>query len=114
MRTPEANLPAEFDPQYRAIPLLVECRRQAPLGWTISTKRTLGEFESPARNSGPPCAHSSTSNAMRHARRPGSILTETHCWVGFLEQIMPGPLGENSVSAAVALDVLHWRGSGDG
>jgi DNA-binding PucR family transcriptional regulator len=30
------------------------------------------------------------------------------------DQLLPQPFGENSVNVAVALDVLHWRGDGNG
>jgi DNA-binding PucR family transcriptional regulator len=53
-------------------------------------------------------------NASRAAARLYSRRNTLSRQPSRADQLLPRPLGENSVSVAVALDVLHWRGRGDG
>jgi DNA-binding PucR family transcriptional regulator len=74
--------------------------------------RTLGELES-----APPALRDTVrtylrlqSNATRAAEalftHRNTVLTR----LSRAEQLLPRPLGENSLAVAVALEVVHWRG----
>jgi DNA-binding PucR family transcriptional regulator len=79
-------------------------------------KRTLGEFESasPELRTAVRMFVNEQCNASRAASRLFTHRNTLLRQLSRADQLLPRPLGENSVSVAVALDVLHWRGSGDG
>jgi DNA-binding PucR family transcriptional regulator len=79
-------------------------------------KRTLGEFESasPELKTAVRTFVNEQCNASRAAARLYTHRNTLLRQLSRADQLLPRPLGENSVSVAVALDVLHWRGNGEG
>jgi len=77
-------------------------------------KRTLGKFESasPDLQTAVRTFVNEQCNASRAATR---LYTHRNTLLRQLtraDELLPRPLGENSVNVAVALDVVHWRASG--
>jgi DNA-binding PucR family transcriptional regulator len=72
-------------------------------------KRTLGEFESasPELRTARRTFVNEQCNASRAAARLYTHRNALLRQLSRAEQLLPRPLGENSVSVAVALDVLH-------
>jgi DNA-binding PucR family transcriptional regulator len=76
-------------------------------------KRTLGEFESasPELQTAVRTFVNEQCNASRAATR---LYTHRNTLLRQLtraDELLPRPLGENSVNVAVALDIVHWRAS---
>jgi DNA-binding PucR family transcriptional regulator len=78
-------------------------------------KRTLGEFESasPELRTAVRTFVNEQCNASRAAARLFTHRNTLLRQLSRADQLLPRPLGENSVSVAIALDVVHWRGRGD-
>lgn len=75
-------------------------------------KRTLGEFESasPELRTAVRTFVNEQCNASRAATRLYTHRNTLLRQLSRADQLLPRPLGDNSVNVAVALDVLHWRG----
>jgi DNA-binding PucR family transcriptional regulator len=78
-------------------------------------KRTLGHFESasPELRTAVRTFVNEQCNASRAATRLYTHRNTLLRQLSRADQLLPQPLGDNSVNVAVALDVLHWRGDGN-
>jgi len=76
--------------------------------------RTLGEFESASAElkTAVRTFVNEQCNASRAATRLYTHRNTLLRQLSRADQLLPQPLGDNSVNVAVALDVLHWRGEG--
>jgi DNA-binding PucR family transcriptional regulator len=77
-------------------------------------RRTLGEFASarPELRTAVRTFVSEQCNASRAATRLYTHRNTLLRQLSRADQLLPQPLGSNSVNVSVALDVLHWRGEG--
>jgi DNA-binding PucR family transcriptional regulator len=75
-------------------------------------KRTLGEFESasPELRNAVRTFVNEQCNASRAATRLYTHRNTLLRQLSRADQLLPQPLGSNSVNVAVALDVLRWSG----
>ncbi len=92
---------------------LVSLVTQDPTRADRFIKRTLGNFESasPELQTAVRTFVNEQCNASRAATR---LYTHRNTLLRHLtraDELLPRPLGENSVNVAVALDVVHWRAS---
>jgi len=75
-------------------------------------KRTLGKMEkaSPELRTAVRTFVNEQCNASCAATRLYTHRNTLPRQLSRADQLLPRPLGENTVNVAVALDVLHWRG----
>jgi DNA-binding PucR family transcriptional regulator len=78
-------------------------------------KHTLGKFESasPELRTAVRTFVNEQCNASRAATRLYTHRNTLLRQLSRADQLLPRPLGDNSVNVAVALDVLHWHGGGN-
>jgi DNA-binding PucR family transcriptional regulator len=77
-------------------------------------KRTLGKFESagPELHTAVRTFVNEQCNASRAATRLYTHRNTLLRQLTHADELLPRPLAEDSVNVAVALDIVHWRGSG--